>query len=280
MAQQQAANNSTKAAMEATASVLDSVISETEAREPVTAGFGTKEGFELMLRQAKWLASSDLVPKQFQGNIANAVIALEMANRMGASPLSVMQNIYIVHGKPGWSAQFIIAAVNTTGKFTPIRYSIKGEGQSKECVAWATEKATGERLESPPVSIAMAKVEGWLDKQGSKWKTMPDLMLRYRTATLFGRLYAPEVLMGMKTVDEIEDTGPEEQPRMSPQAEIEAFANQTELDIESAPEQYTDDHQPETGDGLTDEEKAEIIAAEKAEAKAAAADNQPKKAPF
>lgn len=259
MAQQQAVNN--KAAMEATASMLDNVIEETVAREPISAGFGTKEGFELMIRQAKWLASSDLVPKQFQGNIANAVIALEMANRMGASPLSVMQNIYIVHGRPGWSAQFIIASVNSTGKFTPIRYEIKGEGQAKECVAWATEKATGERLESPPVSIAMAKVEGWLEKQGSKWKTMPDLMLRYRTATLFGRLYAPEVLMGMKTVDEIEDIGPEEQPRMSPQAEVEAYSNKTEIDIEP--------YQPETkkapepaSNEMTEEEKAAIRAEE------------------
>lgn len=262
--QQQAANN--KAAMEAAASVLDNVIEETAAREPISAGFGTKEGFELMLRQARWLAQSDLVPKQFQGNIANAVIALEMANRMGASPLSVMQNIYIVHGKPGWSAQFIIAAVNTTGKFTPIRYEIKGEGEKKSCVAWATEKTTGERLESPPVSIAMAKVEGWLEKQGSKWKTMPDLMLRYRTATLFGRLYAPEVLMGMKTVDEIEDLGPEEAPRMSPQAEVEAYGNKINIDIDSTPEQYVTDHPPESGGGMTEEEKAAIIAAEAAEA--------------
>jgi hypothetical protein len=256
--QQQVVNN--KAAMEATASVLDSVIEETQSREPVSAGFGTKEGFELMLRQAKWLASSDLVPKQFQGNIANAVIALEMANRMGASPLSVMQNLYIVHGKPGWSAQFIIAAVNTTGKFTPIRYEIRGDGDKKSCIAWATERTTGERLESPPVSIAMAKVEGWLDKQGSKWKTMPDLMLRYRTATLFGRLYAPEVLMGMKTVDEIEDTGPD---AMSPAAEIAANANRVEIDIE--PYRPEPEQAPSDG-GLTDEDKAAIIAEEAAHA--------------
>lgn len=263
MAAQQptAKQDNQKAAMEATASVLDSVIDETQAREPVSAGFGTKEGFELMLRQAKWLSSSDLVPKQFQGNIANAVIALEMANRMGASPLSVMQNIYIVHGKPGWSAQFIIAAVNTTGKFTPIRYEIKGEGEKKACIAWATEKATGERLESPPVSIAMAKVEGWLDKQGSKWKTMPDLMLRYRTATLFGRLYAPEVLMGMKTVDEIEDAGPE---ALSPAAEIAANANRQEIDIEPYQPVPEPEQVPPPAGEMTEAEKAAIAAEEAA----------------
>ena len=264
MAQQQVANNGTKAAMEATASVLDKVVEETARREPVVAWFSTLAGFELMQREAKCLASADLVPEQFKGNIANAVIALEMANRMGASPLSVMQSIYIVHGRPGWSAQFIIAAVNTTGKFTPIRYETKGDGDNKSCIAWAIEKATGERLESPAVSIAMAKVEGWIERKGSKWKTMPDLMLRYRTATLFGRLYAPEVLMGMKTVDEIEDSGPEEQPRMSPQAEVGAFANKEEIDIDSTPDQSAG------GDSidLTDAEKAAIVAAEAAEAQA------------
>ncbi len=171
----------------------------------VVAGFGNSDSFELMQRQAKLLAASQLVPKEFQGNLPNVVIALEMANRIGASPLSVMQNLYIVHGKPGWSSQFIIAAINASGKFSPLRFDITGEGDKKTCIAWALEKATDTRLESPPVSIDMAKKEGWYEKNGSKWKTMPDLMLRYRTATFFGRLYAPEILMGMKSEDEIKE---------------------------------------------------------------------------
>jgi hypothetical protein len=130
-----------------------------------------------------------------------------MSQRMQASPLAVMQNLYIVHGKPSWSSQFIIAAVNATGKFSPLRFVLTGEGDDKTCIAWAEEKETKERLESPPISIGMAKAEGWYQKKGSKWQTMPDLMLRYRTATLFGRLYAPEVLMGMKTYEEAEDIG-------------------------------------------------------------------------
>jgi hypothetical protein len=173
--------------------------------------FNTRDGFALMQRAASLLAASALVPEIFRGNIANTTIALEMAHRIGASPLAVMQNLYIVHGKPGWSAQFIIAAINSTGKFSPLRFAVTGEGDDKGCVAWATENATKERLESPRVSIDMARKEGWLDKAGSKWKTMPELMLRYRAATFFGRLYAPEVLMGMKTVEEIVDITPVEE---------------------------------------------------------------------
>jgi hypothetical protein len=172
------------------------------------SGFTSAEGFELIQRQAKVLAASDLVPKEFKGNIANCIIGLEIAGRIGASPLSVLQNLYIVHGKPSWSSQFIIAAVNSTGKFSPLRFDMTGEPANRTCTAWATDLATGDRLESPQVSMAMAKAEQWIDKAGSKWKTMPELMLRYRAATFFGRLYAPEILMGMQTMEEVIDITP------------------------------------------------------------------------
>lgn len=198
----------------------------------IIAGFGSSESFALIQRQAGMLAKSDLVPKEFKGNMANCIIALEMANRLGANPMSVMQNLYIVHGKPSWSSQFIIAAVNSTGNFSPIRYEMSGEDKTLSCIAWATEKATGERLEGPPVTMEMAKEEGWLGKNGSKWKTMPKLMIRYRAATLFGRLYAPEVLMGMQTVDEVIDVGPAESTGPSA-AEVSKRFNEPEVtDVE------------------------------------------------
>jgi len=185
-----------------------------------TACFGNTSGFDLLQRQAKLLASSSLVPEQFSffgkdGKLkdpalqiyaqANAAIAIEMAIRIGASPIMVAQNLYIVHGRPSWSSQFIIAAINSSGKFSPLRFEITGEGDKKTCVAWALELKTGERLDSAPVSIDMAKKEGWYGKNGSKWQTMPDLMLRYRAASFFGRVYAPEILMGIKGAEEVED---------------------------------------------------------------------------
>lgn len=169
------------------------------------ATFGNANNFEHSQRVAKMLASSSLIPKDYQGNIQNTMIALEMSNRIGASPLMVMQNLYIVHGKPSWSSSFIIAAINATKKFTPLRFLITGEGKTLTCIAWALENGTNERLESPKVTMEMAEAEGWVNKNGSKWKTMPDLMIRYRAATFFGRLYAPEVLMGMMSSDEVVD---------------------------------------------------------------------------
>ncbi|MBR8434856.1 hypothetical protein KDW37_29260 [Burkholderia cenocepacia] len=221
-----------------------------EASLPAVApGFGSLQSFELMQRAANLLASSTLVPAAYRkviekldkyGNVkesrdnpnalANAVVALNMAQRMGADPLMVMQNLYIVEGRPSWSSQWIIAAVNGCGRFSPLRFDIKVLGAKnvdyvetfwennqrqkrtisvpitdKVCVAWAIEKETGERIESPAVSIEMAVKEGWYTKNGSKWQTMDEVMLRYRTASFFGKLYAPELLMGLTTVEEAAD---------------------------------------------------------------------------
>lgn len=177
---------------------------EIEGQGIAVPGFQNEKMFELMQRMAKALCASDLVPKEYKGNIPNTMIALEIAHRLGASPLSVMQNLYIVQGKPGWSSQFIIAALNSTNKFSPLRFE-EDEQDGGRTRAWAIEKATGEKLYAPWVSLSMAKAEGWLDKNGSKWKTMPELMRKYRAAAFFGRLYAPEVLMGMHTVEEVVD---------------------------------------------------------------------------
>ena len=175
---------------------------------PATTVFSDLATFEGAQRMAKMLSASDMVPIQYRGNLPNAVIALELAQRLGASPLAVMQSCYIVHGKPSWSASFIIACINASGRFSPLRFEIVGDGDDTSCFAWAYDLANDrEKVSGPPVSIAMAKAEGWYSKNGSKWKTMPELMLRYRAATLFGRLYAPDILMGMGTVEEVVDSG-------------------------------------------------------------------------
>lgn len=170
-------------------------------------GFNNVESWKLANRIGEAFAASSLVPQQYQGNIANCIVALEMANRMGASPLMVMQNLYIVHGNPGWSSKFLVACFNQSGRFSALRYDMRRDANDEPiaCRAWAVEKATGERLEGTLVTIEMAKAEGWSTKSGSKWKTMPELMLMYRAAAFFIRVYAPEISMGLQTDDELRD---------------------------------------------------------------------------
>ena len=176
----------------------------TQAAEEATAlsVFSSQDNFELAQRAGKMLAASDLVPQQFRGNVANCVIALNIASRIGADPFAVLQSLYIVHGRPAWSSQFLIAMVNASGRYTPLQFRMTGDGDDLTCVAHAKDKDTGEAVEGPPVSIQMAKDEGWATKSGSKWVHMAPLMLRYRAGAFFARLYAPDLCLGMRTMEE------------------------------------------------------------------------------
>lgn len=166
--------------------------------------FNDSNAFAHAQRIATMLAQSDIIPSNYKNNLPNVLVAMEMAHRIGASPLAVMQNMNVIHGRPSWSSTFIIASINTCGRFKPLRFKFEGTGENKSCLAYTTD-TNGELLEGPPASIAMAKKEGWFGKSGSKWQSMPDLMLQYRAAAFFGRLYAPDVLLGMQSADEIED---------------------------------------------------------------------------
>lgn len=157
---------------------------------------------------AKLLASSTLVPEgTFRGNPGNCLIALEMATRLNMPPLAVMQNMYVVKGKPTWSGQACTAIVNGSGRFTPLDFVnlLKDDGTLNGMFARATRISDGAICDGPPVTWDMVKGEGWLDKNGSKWKTMPELMFGYRAAAFFARKYCPDLLCGLQTSEEVQD---------------------------------------------------------------------------
>jgi hypothetical protein len=169
--------------------------------------FSGIRAFEDAQRIAKALASSTLIPPQFQGQngFANCLVALEIAGRMNISPFLCMQHLHIIHGRPSWSSAFIIAMVNGCGRFTPLRFEISGAGDSLACYAVATDIKTQQELKGPTITMLMAKKEGWSTKSGSKWLTMPELMIRYRAAAFWGRLFAGDLLVGLQTQEEVID---------------------------------------------------------------------------
>ncbi len=223
------------------------------------------EAFNLAQREAAAWAASSLIPKAYQGNVPNVLIAMEMAKRIGASVMAVMQNLYIVHGNPAFGASFLIATVNGSGRFTPIRYRMEGEvgKDSWGCRAYAEDKETGEECLGPLVSVKMAKAEGWWskkDRQGnecSKWQTMPELMLHYRAAAFWTRVYCPELSMGIHTTEEMEDIAPIQASPAEVVSPIEALTDKLEKEAESKePEPTPEPDKPnprESERGLQDE---------------------------
>ena len=153
--------------------------------------FADGASFNTALRMAQCLASSTVVPKEYHGNVGNCMIAIEMASRINTSPMMVMQNLYIVNGRPAWSSQWIIAMINSSRRYkTELQFEFGRD-----------------RADGPKITMNMANDEGWTSKNGSKWKTMPDVMIQYRAASFFGRMNCPDMIMGIYSQEEVLDMG-------------------------------------------------------------------------
>jgi len=226
--------------------------------------------FETMQRVCKMFANTELVPDMYKVSeknpvekaMANCMIAIEIAQRIGASPLMIMQNMTPIYGRPAWSSKFLIATVNTCGRFNPLQFRITNLGRvgkvsytdyewsnltkrkeakvkefdgteidNLQCVAFTTAKRSEEVLESSPIDIKLAIQEGWYTKAGSKWQTMTRQMLMYRAASFWTNAYAPELSMGMKTDDEIRDIIDVEYEDVSERVEKEKAANANKTTI-------------------------------------------------
>ena len=167
--------------------------------------------FETLQRQAKMYAQSTIVPATYAGNVGNCAIALDMAKRLCAMPLTVMQNLYIVHGMPAFSTKFLVACINASKRFSPLRYEFRDEDTACRCYAYEkSDREHTDPLYGDWITMEMADAEGWSKKNGSKWKTMPTQMLRYRAAAFWCRVYCPEISMGLMTREELNDIDQQE----------------------------------------------------------------------
>lgn len=183
------------------------MIQQKQTYELSTGTFATLETFKEIYDIGKMFASSKLVPQAYQGNPMDCTIAVDMANRMGVSPMMVMQNLYVVQGKPSWSGQACTTLIAGSGKFKDIKHVYVGEKGTDErgCFLQALRIEDGEIVQGVEVTIKMAKEEEWYGKRGSKWKTMPELMLAYRASSFFARVHVPNALMGVYVEGEVED---------------------------------------------------------------------------
>lgn len=164
---------------------------------------------EQAFKVATYLSKSALVPQDtYYGRPENCLIAVDLANRSGMSPLTIMQNLYIVKGKPAWAGQFAIALVNGSRRFArPLKPVFFGEPNTREWGCYMTTTTLqGEEVCGAKITMQMAQDEGWVNKPGSKWKTMPEQMLQYRAGAFFARVYCPDVLYGIQMAEEVKDT--------------------------------------------------------------------------
>ena len=211
--------------------------------------FQRANSFEEMYRMAELFARSSFVPgggaSSFQNNPSNCLIAMDIAFRLGLMPTAIFPHLYVISGRPALSAQFMIALVNRSGKFTRIQWEEGVDGEV-ECsldgrrykapnyyaTAFFTEFATGETFYSTRVDVELARANGWLSKNQSKWQTIPREMCRWRAASFLAKNYCPELILGLEFADEVADYDAEA-PRPTRRTRRAAVANDT-IDVEFA----------------------------------------------
>ena len=190
----------------------------TFAMTPATAMLFDQAMAARAWKAASLYASSDLVPSQFRNRPENVFIMMQLAVRTGQDLFMMLQNCYIVHGRPGFEAKYLIGQLHTSGKVKgTVRFEFSGEKGTDDygCTAWVIDRETSERIDGPKVDWRMVKGEGWDKPKGgrdgkpaqkSKWETMSDLMFRYRAAAMLIRTTYPDVTMGLQTREELEDS--------------------------------------------------------------------------
>ena len=164
--------------------------------------------YDKLLDMANMLAKSTIVPVAYQNRPENTFVALDMASRMGISPMVVMQNLFVIQGKPSWSGQAMASMIRNSKEFKKVTLHYVGTEGKDDWGAYVTaERASdGLLIKGATVTIAVAKKEGWYQKSGSKWQTIPELMLAYRAYAWFARVHAPEIMMGLQSTEEVYDT--------------------------------------------------------------------------
>ena len=163
------------------------------------------KAYNRIAQMAENLAKSDLVPQNYHNNPGNCFLAINFANKLGMEPLTVMQNLYVVKGKPSWSGQFCMALIRANPGFSNVRVVYTGTKgtDNRGCYVTALRTSDGSVVDGTEVTISMAKAEGWISNP--KWKNMPEQMLAYRAAAFFARVHCPEALLGIQTMEEVED---------------------------------------------------------------------------
>jgi hypothetical protein len=158
------------------------------------------------MRFSEILASSTMVPRDFQGKPGNVLVAIQWGREVGLGPLQALQNIAVINGRPSIWGDAALALVRGHPDCASVQEGVDGEGDTRH--GWCEVTRRGEQPQRRTFSIADAKRAGLWGKSGP-WTQYPDRMLQLRARGFAIRDVFPDALRGVLTREEAEDTPPE-----------------------------------------------------------------------
>ena len=164
----------------------------------------TPQSIDEAIRMAEIMSKANIVPKDYQGNPANILVAIQWGAEIGLPPLQAMQNIAVINGRPSVWGDAVIALVRGSGLLESIQEDISDSS------ATCTVKRRGEGATARTFTMDDAKKAGLAGKQGP-WSQYPKRMLQMRARAWALRDVFPDILRGVFVAEEAQDM-PEERP--------------------------------------------------------------------
>jgi hypothetical protein len=150
---------------------------------------------------AKMFAVSGMVPQQYANNTAAVLVAIQMGSELGLSPMSSLQSIAVINGRPAIYGDAMLALVMNHHEFVDIAET-EGDGFAK-CVVKRKNRTPTERV----FTIDDARKANLWNKQGT-WTQYPKRMLQLRARSFALRDAFPDALRGVISSEEARDYEP------------------------------------------------------------------------
>lgn len=227
------------------------ITSQPGATVGTAAAIFSPEGMDRLVRFATLMADSKAtVPAHLAGKPADCLAVTMQAAQWGMNPFAVAQKTHVVNGTLGYEAQLVNAVVSSSNLLaTRLNYKWDGDwskvsgktdkSPSLTVTVWATLKG-----ESEPRTLTISMAQAGV-RNSPLWEQDPRQQLAYLCVKRWARLHAPDVLLGVYTPDELQETAPRVERDITPPASTAAGMNQL---INSHPDQHHEEKAKKTDD--------------------------------
>ena len=152
-------------------------------------------GLDAKVAYAKTLALSGLLPKAYQKQPANLLLAMEYGDSLGIGTMAAVTGLHIVEGKPTASAGLMSALVRRAG------HKLRVTGDDTRAVAEIIRADDPDFTFRSEWTLERAKSAGLTGK--GVWKQYPAAMLKARAISEVCRDACQEAISGLYTPEEL-----------------------------------------------------------------------------
>lgn len=232
------------------------ITSQPGATVGTAAAIFSPEGMDRLVRFATLMADSKAtVPVHLAGKPADCLAVTMQAAQWGMNPFAVAQKTHVVNGTLGYEAQLVNAVVSSSNLLaTRLNYRWDGDwskvnGKSDKSPSLTVTVSAVLKGEAEPRELTISMAQAGV-RNSPLWEQDPRQQLAYLCVKRWARLHAPDVLLGVYTPDELQETAPRVERDITPPARNAAGMNSL---INAKPDQQPEERTRKSDDRDPDE---------------------------